>query len=456
MSTVTFIGVMSSKLVAVFDDTERPARVRAEQDRALRQYVRRQVYPYSAHNRQRLVAAGISPGGIQSAADLRRVAPVTWAEVDDGADLVLRPQETTITRLGSPGLAFRVLFAKLMRRKAVLSESLIDPLYRPIRWIVQDGVPVGYTANDLERLGEIGRRWLQAAGVRPDDVIVSLVPAGPHLDFWELTAASRRAGVATVFLDSTPVLEDLRRIHPTVLAGRASDLLALAAAAGGDPALAAVHTVLVTGDLIDEDTRFALRRQLGGAEVVVAWAPSGVRALWAECRGGVGLHTWPAAEIVEVESGEIMWSALGWAGTVVVRLATGARGALEESTCPQCGRTTPRVLPVVAAPFDTGDEKAIEATFAEPVPDIGPVLDAHPGVGAWQAELSRRDGSDELVVYLAASRPGHPGRLVRELDERLQPVHAPAQFVVMSRDALDQRLADHNNGKLLDHRMANR
>ena len=125
------MGVMSSKLVAVFDDTEQPARVRAEQDRALRLYVRRQVYPYSVLNRQRLVAAGIGPGGIQSAVDLRRVPTITWEDVDDGADLVLRPQETTITRLGSPGLAFRVLFAKLTRRKAVLGRVVDRPALPP-------------------------------------------------------------------------------------------------------------------------------------------------------------------------------------------------------------------------------------------------------------------------------------------------------------------------------------
>jgi len=433
----------------VFGDSERPPRVRREQDRALRAYVRRQVYPYSAANRNRLSAAGIGPLGVRDAADLRRLPPVSWIDVGDGSELILRPHRTTITRLGSPGLAFRVLFATLLGRRHTLNRSVIEPVYRPIHWLIDQGIPVGVTANDLERLSEIGRRWLEAAGIRRSDIVASVIPAGPFLDNLQLMAATRRAGVAVASLENPPPLQDLVRIRPTVLVGRPRDVLAVCedAARSNSPALAQLHTVLATGEMLDESTRQSIERLVGTRAVVMsAWAPPGVRAMWAECRGGEGLHTWPAAEVIEVvdpaslepvpagTQGEVVWTSLGWAGTVTLRLRTGLRAVLHESPCSVCKRTTPRLVPVASV-----------ATFA-------PVLDGHPGVAAWQSELSRRDGLEELVVFVAPSRPGHPGRLLRDLDRRLQATRAATQFVVLTPEELERRMADNGYSRVVDRR----
>ena len=414
----------------------------------LRAYIRRQIYPYSAFNRSRLTAAGIGVAGIRSRADLSKVVPVSWAEVGDGADLILRPQRITITRLGNPLFAFRVLFARLLGQGAALNRTVIDPVYRPIHWVVQQGVPVGMSANDLERLSEIGRRWLEAAGIRASDTIVSIMPAG-GLDYWQLAAGARRAGVGAAYLGTEPDLVDIARLQPTVLAGRAGDVIGLARDAGShaSPALSAVRTVFVTGDVVDEPTRATILRLLGhDVAVLGAWAPDGVRALWAECRGANGYHTWPAVEVIDVvdphsgeplppgATGEIVWTALGWAGTTVIRLRTGVRAAVDDAPCSACGRTTPRIIPVRSAV------------------NFGSILDGHPGVAAWQGELSRRNGDDELVVFVTPSRPGHPGRLIRELDVRLRSTLAPAQFVVLTPDALEKRLADNGNNRVIDKR----
>ncbi len=433
----------------MFGDAERPSRARAQQDAALRAYIRHQIYPYSAFNRVRLTAAGIGAGGIRSRRDLDKVAPVAWSEIGDGDDAILRPQPLTITRLGNPTLAFSVLFARLLRRGGELNRTVIDPAYKPIHWIIQQGVPVGMSANDLERLSEIGRRWLESARVRSTDIIASLIPASGGLDYWQLVAGARRAGVGVAYLDTAPQVSDVVRVRPSVVVGRAEDIIALARRAGGEAsrALEAVHTVLVTGDLLSDEDRATIQRLLGyDVTVIGAWAPDGVRALWAECHGADGYHVWPAAEVVDIvdadsgeplregETGEVVWTALGWAGTVVVRLRTGVRASLNEAQCDACGRTTPRLVP----------EKSI-ANFSA-------VLEGHPGVAAWQGELSRRNGDDELVVFLTPSRPGHPGRLIRDLDARMQSTKAPIQFVVLTSEALEKRLAAHDNNLVVDTR----
>jgi phenylacetate-coenzyme A ligase PaaK-like adenylate-forming protein len=446
------MAATQAKLTGVFDDTEPPSRLRAEQDAAVRAYVSRQVYPYSTFNRTRLSASGFGPLGIRSTNDLRAVPPVSWSEVGDGVDLLLRPHRTTITKLGSTSMTFRLLLSSLVGRRERFERNWIDPVYRPIHWLVQQGVPVGVTANDLERMSEIGRRWLEAAGVARSDVIASVIPAGPHLDFWQLATGARRGGVPVAFLEVRPDPEDVARLRPTVLAGRPNDVLETAVRAReyGPAVLGGVHTVLLTGELPEEGAGQSIQRQIGReVRVLSAWAPPGVRAMWAACKGATGLHTWPAADIIDVVDpvtlepqppgavGEIVWSALGWAGSVVLRLRTGVKATIDIDACPACRRTTPRILPAAVAPA--------VATFA-------PVLDAHPGVSAWQGELSQRNGDEELVIFIAPSRPGHPGRLVRELDEKLKTGQAATQFIVLTAAEINRRIEQNGHNQIVDRR----
>jgi hypothetical protein len=443
----------ASKLTVVIGDTERPTRLRAEQEASLRAYVRRQVYPYSSFNRARLSSAGLGPLGVRTQADLRAVPPVAWADCGGGADLLLRPQRTTISKLGSTSMTVRLLMSRLVGRREEFERYWIDPIYKPIHWLMQQGIPVGVTANDLERLSEIGRRWLEAAGVGRNDLIASVIPSGPHLDFWQLAAGARRAGVAAAFLEPRVSVDDVAALRPTVLAGRPRDVLDLVTRArdAGPAVLGGAHTVLLTGELPEPGTRQAIQRHIGReVDVLSAWAPPGVRSMWAECKGGNGYHTWPAADVIDIvdpatlepvtgdASGEIVWSALGWSGCVVLRLRTGVKAAMETSPCPACKRTTPRLVARAAAPA--------VATFA-------PVLDGHPGVASWQGELSRRNGDEELLVFLSPSRPGHPGRLVRELDEKLRATaHPVTQFIVLSPAQLERRLADNDHNQIVDRR----
>jgi hypothetical protein len=172
------------------------------------------------------------------------------------------------------------------------------------------------------------------------------------------------------------------------------------------------------------------------------WAPPGVRALWSECRDGIDVHTWPTAEIIELidpllgsplppgADGELVWTPVGWMGSVVLRLRTGVYGCIDDTACVSCGRTSPRLRVVNALP-----------PFAR-------ILDDHPGVASWQAELRHVDGSEELVVFLAPAIAGHPGRLLRELDRQL----SVTQFVVLDRRGMDARLQAHDDARVVDHR----
>ena len=418
----------------MFGDRERPERVRSEQDRHLARYLKRQVAPYSAQYRGRLAEA--ASGGAKGRALLQRLALIRLADVAEPEHLVLRPTDESIQVGGDPALALRILVARLFGRVARVNRTHVEPAYKPVHWMLSDGVPIGSSVDDLDRLAELGRRWLESAGIRSTDVLVSMVAPGPNLAHWELVLGARRAGLSALHLDGIPAAEDVERLRPSVLAGASADLLALfeeAAAEGRD--LSSVHTLLVVGELLDDDTRARLAAWLDRADgaVLAAWAPAGARALWTECRGAIGMHTTPAAEVVETVDGEVVWSALGWTGSVLLRLRTGLEAVLDDSRCPACGRSGVRVLP-----------EAGPMVFSA-------VLDRLVGAGRWQVEMRTVSGIDELIVYVAHDHRAAAGPLLQQLVPELPPV---TQFVLVTPTRLKQRLAEYNGESVLDTRLA--
>ena len=420
---------------------ERPARLRLGQDRALARYLRNHVAPFSRFHADALRSRAV--GGRD---DLAHLPLVRLDDVTDPTDLVLRPTADQLASAPDRDLRLGWWWARVRRRTAAFNRDVLEPQYKPIHWHA-DSVPIGYTAADLERLAEVGRAGLEMAGVTPNDVLVSVYPPGPSLGFWQVQLGARRAGVPSLFLTPATEPEEVARLRPSVLAGRASDLTRLLEA-GREAgfSFAGLSTLLVIGEPLDPARRARLA-ELGGSPsgpvaVVAAWAPPGVRALWSECRDGIDVHTWPTAEIVELvdplsggpvppgADGEMVWTPVGWMGSVLVRLRTGVFGCIDDTACVSCGRTSPRLRVV------------------DPLPPFARILDEHPDVAAWQAELRDVDGAEELIVFLSPLVSGHPGRLLRELDRQL----SVTQFVVLDRRTMQARLQASGDARVVDLR----
>jgi phenylacetate-CoA ligase len=308
------------------------------------------VYPYCAFYRQRFDRAGVRPGSVKSVDDLARIPLTTYDELVDGAAALVHPAADTIKAYGDQSLRWRFRLAEVFGGRARFVRDHIDPRYKPMLWIKQGWLEVASTADDLDALAELGRRTLERAGVRGGDHLVTVSPRTPDLAFWQLALGARAGGVAAAHLGAGAKPKDVVAANPTVLAGNPAALLAIARGLAGP--IASVRTVLAAGAPIDAATRERLA-DLGAAAVVVnAWAPAGARALWAECREGGALHTWPDHEVIEildpdsarpVGAGEVVWTGVGWRGTALVRLRTGVFARLHETACRACGRTTPRL-----------------------------------------------------------------------------------------------------------------
>ncbi|MEO7837226.1 MAG: hypothetical protein ABIS21_06250 [Acidimicrobiales bacterium] len=425
----------------------------ADGNRAVARYLRRDVLAHSAYYRRQMEkAGGLRPP--RSLADLSRLPLLSLTDIDDPADFVLRPDWESLDRSGDQRFAAQLAMSRLGGRHERRSRRLVDHRYKPLHWSLEGGVPVGSSAADLDRLRRLGARWLTLAGVRSTDVLVGLARPGPHLAFWQLVLGAQEAGISAVHVPPPPVPGQVAELRPTVLAGRPFDLARLLAAARaeGRP-LAGVRTLVALGEPLEDGLRNKLRELLDSpadGAVVAAWAPAGVRALWGECRAGAavrgrdhpGLHTWPEAEVLEVidplsgtsappgANGEVVWTALGWRGTVFLRLRTGTFASIDEGPCPACGGRGPRL------------------SVASDTPAFLGALDRHAEVTGWQAELRTVGGREELLVFVSLAPAAQGQRVVRELDAQL----SATQYVVVDGPVLDERLAAHDDRRLVDLR----
>lgn len=428
-------------------DLLRPARLRAEQEQQIGRYLAGEVRAYSDHYRALL--QGVTwPRQGPGLDDLARLPITEFDDITESAALVLRPDAERIRSDGGRGLRWRLRAAEVLGYRKQFGRTRIDPVYKPVHWTVDDGLLLAYSADDVERLAEIGRRWLEATGIGPNDSLLSIVPPGPGLAFFELQLGARRAGLSALFLPDPPSVAEFAQLRPDVLAGSADDLLRLLLGARGeDVDLHQLRTVLAVGAPLKERDRRLLQDLAPRAAVLQAWAPAGTRSLWFECRGGAGLHTQPGAEILEVvvppddrpatrdQHGDLVWTALGWRGSVLVRFRTGLLGRLDTSVCSACGRGSPRVR----------------------VPAFIEVLDDAEELAEWQVELvsGPRPGLDEVIAYVAPAGRANGSRVtavVQGLHDRLHAQGQIVQFVVESEADVRTRVEEVGGARLLDLR----
>jgi hypothetical protein len=297
------------------------------------------------------------------------------------------------------------------------NREVLEPRFKPVHWLMSAGVPIGYSLTDLLRLADLGREWLELAGVERHDVLVSVLAPDASVAYWQLVGGARRARVSALHHGPTLTARDVTRLAPSVLAGSTDALVTLLSELrrqGGTPA-AYLRTVLAVGDGRG-GARVELARLASPATVVEAWCAPGARAVWTECREasgtglGAGFHTWARTEVVEPSEWGLLWTGVGWSGSALLRVRTGVAGSTVDDRCPRCGRPGVRVVP--DAP--------------------GWVLGADPDVLTWFLE-PRPHGA---VVFVALRAGVDAAAVVRRLDAHL----GALQYVVVGAREIEARL----------------
>lgn len=320
-------------------DRRRPAHHRSVRDDVLRSWLGETVRPYSAPLGSMLEQHGLRRRGAADSALLMRLPVTPIAELGDGLAYVLEPTVQEFGRAASIPLQTQFLLADVRGRRDDFARRHVDPIHKPVVWCtvptVDGALFVANTTTDLDRLADLGLRALAIVGVRDDDRVVLVGDGTDRIADWQLVLGCRRGGVA--LMRTSVVADDALGGSPTVVAGSAAAI----------------------GDVVEQGLPSSVRlvlvergsgpapsaRPQADVEVVEWWTAPGARAAWARCPGGTGFHTWPDTELIEAVDGRLVWSAVGWYGSVWLRVDTGARASIERDECPTCGRTTPRVLP---------------------------------------------------------------------------------------------------------------
>lgn len=394
-----------------------------------------QAASYSPHWAAIAEERGLDPGKLDGRRALSRLPASRQADLaaSGGAGapaLVMRPTEAQLKARGDTSTLMRI--ARSIRSEGTSGKRrMLLEEFKPVhlhRGGVNDQLTVASSRSDLDRMHRVGARAAGVLGLDDADYLLSMVPAGPRLDWWGMYHLALGSSILAVHPreeggDGGAVAEAFTFVPVTAVAVPLEEAVTLAASLDGAGIDAArVHTVITVGVPPDDDRREEIReawQRAGAADDVrvrAVWGPSEGRALWAECREGTtGLHTYPDLEVLEVLDpitaeptdldGDLALTTAGWHGTALLRYRTGTWvEALRTDPCEACGRTVPR-LSVDLVPEAWQPELAWgDLLLRLDLRGVAAELAVTPGVRTWRTELRgprSGDRDDRLVVELA-------------------------------------------------------
>jgi phenylacetate-coenzyme A ligase PaaK-like adenylate-forming protein len=437
------------------------ATVRARQGRALHEYLKDCVLPFSAHYQRVFKDAGLSADDFHSIEDLEKMPFTSKADLlptkeepRKVLDFVLKPEPEVLARRP------KVILRALLRGRARVRDEL-DREWRPIFMTSTTGrssepVPFLYSQHDITNLGIGSGRVADIGLVTREEKMINMLPFAPHLAFWYMHQASIRNNIFCLSTGGGKVmgtdgnLRAITKLQPSVIVAMPTFIYhVLHIAIEKELRIEGLRLLCLGGEKVADGMRRKLRDMcatLGskGVQVVATYGFTECKQAFTECpfelgTDNPGYHTYPDMGIIEVvdpktgkqmpdgEGGEIVWTALNHRGTAVLRYRTGDKieKGLVYETCPCCGRTLPRLVGNISRVSDVrsmqfGKVKGTIVDFNE----LELVLDDVPGVASWQIELRKANDDpmdlDEIVLHLATESGSSEETVEAAVKEKLQ------------------------------------
>lgn len=427
------------------------------QDRKLRAFIANQLYLYSPHYSELLKENKIDPFKIKGIDDLRHlpftykwdIAP-TDEEPQRAKDFVIRPDEEVTEKYG------HLAKMSMTGGKALVEERIYD--FKPVHIHFTTGrtalpTPFVYSKRDLENLRESGYRLLDVFNVTSDDTVVNCFPFAPHLAFWQTYFAGEKMNVAGFhsgggkIVGTNNLMDAFEYIRPSVavfIPGYCYYFLREAVQQGRD--FSSVNKIFFGGERVPPGLKGKIKdlfRQLGAEDVMVlaTYGMTEAKVAWAECPSHdeyFGYHLYPDMEVFETvdpesgepvgegEEGEIVYTALDWRGTAVLRYRTGdiAKGGLLYEPCPNCGRHVPRISSNIQRKSELKEFNMtkVKGTLVN-LNNFFPLMMSHPDIEEWQVEMRKRNDDpfdlDEIYLHIATKGEVDRERLIGDLKQKV-------------------------------------
>ncbi|HEV2694475.1 MAG TPA: AMP-binding protein [Verrucomicrobiae bacterium] len=326
--------------------------------------------------------------------------------------------------------------------KAVVSARNLDFLSVPREHIAEivttsgtTGKPLLWmlTAGDVHRLALNEQISFTCASLTPRDTVLVAVAMDrcfiAGLAYWQglqsLGCTVIRVGASSAML----VLEMIERLQPTAIVGVPSFLRVIAEKAADvqfDLKNSSVKKAVCIGEPV-RDAKFQLNKS--GRAIEAAWGAKvystyGVTELansLCECDAGLGGHLHDQQLHLEIlddagnpvpagETGEIVATTFGVEAMPLIRYRTGDCAALFHESCP-CGRTTPRLGPIVGR---KNQKLKLKGTSLFPSA-LQTVLEEHAGVESFAVIARATEESTDTVeiLYHGEASPANLGEALQ-------------------------------------------
>lgn len=354
--------------------------------------------------------------------------------VKDIAKLPFTSKEDIAPTKNNPGLPLRF----------VLQDR--NEKYKPIHVHFTAGrtaapTPFYYTAYDIENMKEVGKRMMSLIKADKKEVAVNAFPYAPHLAFWQAYFALNACGIMALhsgggkILGSEKIIKSIIGMNATALLampGYAYHLLRIAADEKTN--LSSLNKIILGGERISEGLRNKIKNLLKkDVKIYGTYGFTEGKSVWVQCNENSGYHLYPDLEYIEVvddegnnvsegEKGEIVYSALDWKGSVVLRYKTGDTGSVAYNKCEYCGRNLPRIGSEIERKSEVKEFNLVKLkgnlvnmnSFYE-------IINGFDEVVEWQIELRKKNNDpyelDEIYLYVSVKERTDFEKLKNKINE---------------------------------------
>jgi phenylacetate-coenzyme A ligase PaaK-like adenylate-forming protein len=427
------------------------------QEKKLRHFFHH-LLPYSPYYRELFAKHNLKFEDITTLDDLKRVPFISKEDVapteEDRArprKFILQPDEHLLKKHAPKGELLGMLAKKIFKQDVRWE---LEREFKPVHIHFTTGrtalpTPFVYSHQDLERLKESGRRLLDVGGLSRDLVALNAFPYSPHLGFWLAYYAMVEVGMTSLasgggkVMGTQKIIDALERLKVNLgafIPGYCYHLLREAVKQKRN--FSELHYLIFGAERVAPGLREKIREmaaQVGSHELTMlaTYALTEAKTAWLQCSESTGYHLYPDLEFFEVvdsegnrmpdgEPGELVYTALDWRGTVVVRYRTGDKTAgIDYEPCPNCGRTVPRIRPDIQRVSDIR-EFHITKVKGELVNlnNFFPLMSGFDDVEEWQVELKKHNDDpfdvDEIWVHVTPKAGVEFPALQRTLTESIR------------------------------------
>ncbi len=438
--------------------------LREIQNRKLRWFFQHRL-PFSPFYREFFKTHDLSWSDFKTTDDLQKLPLISKTDIAPSEEdrarprkFILQPDEHSIKKFFAKDELAKVVWKKVTKKDV---KKYLEWEFKPAHLHFTTGrtalpTPFAYSRYDLELLKETGRRLFNVGGFQSNNTAINVFPYSPHLGFWLAYYAMVESGMTSLasgggkVMGTQKIIDSMERLKATMVTfipGYFYHLLRQAIKEGRD--FSALRHVVFGAERVSPAFREKVKEMLGqvGAhevQILATYASTEAKTAWIQCAEHTGYHLYPDLEFIELvdkegkrvadgEPGEIVFTALDWRGTVVVRYRTGdmAQG-IEYDPCPSCGRTVPRILPDIQR---NSDVKEFHLTKIKGelvnLNNVFPIMSAIKGLDEWQLEVRKKNNDqfdlDEIVVHASAKNKADFPEIQKHIQEKM---HAEMQVSV--------------------------